>query len=303
MWTQPPQSPSDSDLRRRQGCLARQPLGPVSRLALSGSSWLTEKNRALCISPNGTYIGGYATRTQSSPAVQEQTAVSWSGTTLSSLFTEPTLQLGRGGEARAVNNSGEFAGSRTLENSVGQFIPRAFRSRTNGAAVLATDYLVPPHQEGVVSVDVPCRALAISPRANDWSGVVVGWTGKEALSQWYPRPSVWWQRTNNSPEPTNSAWLELPYAATAGEATSITSAGVIFGWISFDAGVSRKAWRWPNGWSAGGGFDDKMNTYGFSELWSLEDIVDATDLEVILGNGTKSGSKRAFLLIPQLHQN
>jgi hypothetical protein len=222
---------------------------------------------------------------------------------MSSLFTEPTLQLGRGSEARAVNNSGEFVGSRTLENSVGQFIPRAFRGRTNGAAVSATDYLVPPHQEGVVPLDVPSSALAISPRANEWSGVVVGWTGKKVLSQWYPRPSVWWQRTNNSPEPTNSAWLKLPYAATAGEATSITSTGVIFGWISFDAGVSRKAWRWPNGWSDGGGLDDKINTYGFNELWSLDDIVDVTDLEVILGNGVKSGSKRGFLLIPQVNQN
>lgn len=201
MWTQSLQSPSDSDLRRRQGRLPRQPLGPVDRLVRSGGSWLTEKNRALCISPNGTYIGGYATRTQSSPAVDEPTAVAWSGTTMSSLFTEPTLQLGRGSEARAVNNSGEFVGSRTLENSVGQFIPRAFRGRTNGA------------------------------------------------------------------------------------------------------GVSRKAWRWPNGWSDGGGLDDKINTYGFNELWSLDDIVDVTDLEVILGNGVKSGSKRGFLLIPQVNQN
>ncbi len=72
----------------------------------------------MCIRPNGTYIGGYATRTQSSPSVQEQMAVYWSGTSMSALFSEPTLELGRSGEGRAVNNSGEFVGSRKLLNSV-----------------------------------------------------------------------------------------------------------------------------------------------------------------------------------------
>ena len=152
-------------------------MGPVSRLVWSGGSWLTEKNRALCMSPNGTYIGGYPTRTQSTPAVEEPIPVLWSGTTMSNLSSQPTLHLGRSGEVRAVNNSGEFVGSRLLLNSVGQFIPKAFRSETNGKAVGPGEYLVAPFQSGVLQADVPSVALSINQRVGEFSGVAVGWVG------------------------------------------------------------------------------------------------------------------------------
>lgn len=177
MWTQPPQSPSDSNLRRRQGRLARQPFGSVSRLVWSTGSWLTEKHRALCMSPNGTYIGGYPTRIQSSPTIEERTAVFWSGTTMTPLFSEPTLLLGRSGEVRAVNDSGEFVGSRLLLKSVGRFIPKAFRSETNGKAVGPGEYLVHPFQSGTIQSDIPSVALSISQRVGQFSGVAVGWVG------------------------------------------------------------------------------------------------------------------------------
>jgi hypothetical protein len=109
--------------------------------------------------------------------VEEPIPVLWSGTTTSNLSSEPTLLLGRSGEVRAVNNSGEFVGSRLLLNNVGQFIPKAFRSETNGKGVWSGEYLVPPFQSGTIQADVPSVALSINQRVGEFSGVAVGWAG------------------------------------------------------------------------------------------------------------------------------
>lgn len=269
----------------------------------TGGAWLSSKNRALCISPNGTYIGGFATRTQSSPTLEERMAVFWSGTTMTPLFSEPALLLGRGGEARAVNNAGEFVGSRLLANGDGQFIPKAFRSQTNGNGVGPSEYLIPPFQDGVVQADVPSVALSINQRVGEYSGLAVGWAGYRIGLQWFERPAIWWPKTNGFSQPTNASSLELPTSMNAGHAKVIANTGIVYGWISPDKGTNRLAWRWPNGWTKGGGFDDVINVYGFSDDWQLDEIVDATDTEVLIGNGRRSGNAKAFLLVPQSVSN
>jgi hypothetical protein len=269
----------------------------------TGGAWLTSKNRALCVSPNGTYIGGYATRIQISPTIEERTAVFWSGTTMTPLFSEPTLLLGRSGEVRAVNNAGEFVGSRILANGVGQLIPKAFRSEANGNGVGPSDFLIPPFQDGVVQANVPSVALSINPRVGQFSGVAVGWAGYNASGVSYPQPSIWWSRTNGSAEPTNAYWLKLPSRSDSGHAQAITDAGTVYGWISNDGGTTRRAWKWLNGWDPGDGMDEKYAVYGFNSSWDFEEFVDGTDSGVVLGNGRKDGSKRAFLLVPQPTSN
>lgn len=227
----------------------------------------------------------------------------WSGTTMSNLFSEPTLLLGRSGEARAVNNSGEFVGSRLLLNGVGQFIPKAFRSETNGKAVGPGEYLVAPFQSGVLQADVPSVALSINQRVGEFSGVAVGWAGYRIGLQSFERPAIWWPKTNGFSQPTNASSLELPTSMNAGHAKVIANTGIVYGWISPDKGSNRLAWRWPNGWTKGSGFDDVINVYGLSDDWQLDEIVDATDTEVLIGNGRKSGNAKAFLLVPQSVSN
>jgi hypothetical protein len=255
------------------------------------------------MSPNGTYIGGYATRIQSSPTIEERMAVFWSGTTMTPLFSEPTLLLGRSGEVRAVNNAGEFVGSRILANGVGQLIPKAFRSEANGNGVGPSDFLIPPFQDGVVQANVPSVALSINPRVGQFSGVAVGWAGYNDSGVSYPQPSIWWSRTNGSAEPTNAYWLKLPSRSDSGHAQAITDAGTVYGWISNDGGTTRRAWKWPNGWDPGDGMDEKYAVYGFNSSWDFEEFVDGTDSGLVLGNGRKDGSKRAFLLVPQPTSN
>ena len=64
-------------------------------------------------------------------------------------------------------------------------------------------------------------------------------------------------------------------------------------------GQNRSAWRWEKAWVGGSGFSDKQVVYGLSDDWLLQEIVDATSTETLVGNGSKSGMNRAFLLIPQ----
>ncbi len=269
-----------------------------------GGGWLTEKSRALCISPNGTYIGGYATRTQSSPAVQEQMAVYWSGTTMSPLFSEAALALGRSGEARAVNNSGEFVGSRKLLNSAGLYIPKAFRSEANGVVVDSDDFLIPPPQSILTAIDVPSEAIAISARNGIQSGIAVGWAQELVGNSMLRRPAVWWPRTDGQTQP-NAEWLKISgrLSDSTGQANAVDSFGNVYGWVRMSAVTDRRAARWELGWKNHSFLDDQFEVYGFSDQWDLEEFVDATDKELILGNGKKNGSSRAFLLVPQAVAN
>jgi hypothetical protein len=270
-----------------------------------GGGWLTEKSRALCISPNGTFIGGNATRTQTSPALQEQTAVYWSGTTMSNLFSELTLELGRAGEARAVDNAEEFVGSRKLLNGVGQYNPKAFRSRSNGAMLESGDFLIPPPQPNLAATDTPSAALAISERNGSQSGIAVGWAGRRIDEQFRQRPVVWWGRSNGGAEPDNTDWIEITAGSSTatGQANAINSYSSIYGWVRLIASSDRRAARWEQGWKSTGLPEDQFEVYGYSDQWVLEEFVDARGGDVILGNGKKNGAARAFLLIPQATAN
>jgi hypothetical protein len=290
----------DRAIRAWQGSTPGNPSSWVYLSVPSGGAWLTQKNRALCISPNGAYIGGYATRTQSSPSVQEQMAVYWSGTSMSALFSEPTLELGRSGEARAVNNSGEFVGSRNLLNSAGQYIPKAFRGKANGAVVAADDFLIPPLQPNLTSIDVPSEALAISERNGVQSGIAVGWAQELVVNSMLKRPAIWWPRTDGQTQ-SDADWLKIAGRRndSTGQANAVDSFGNVYGWLRMSAGSDRRAARWDLGWNSHSFLDDQFMIYGFSDQWDLEEFVDATDKELILGNGKKGGSSRAFLLVPQ----
>jgi hypothetical protein len=265
-----------------------------------GTGWLAEKNRALCISPNGALVGGYATRTQSSPAVDEQQPVFWTNSTFTALFSGSSLDASSSGEAKAVNDAGEFVGHRMLQAASGtNYISRAFRSRANGATVLDTDMLIPPYQSLVPDYgDIPSLALAISEPVTGKSGIAAGWAASFLpAGTWDPRPVVWWNRTNSAAEPTNASFA--PMVITEGRINAVRNGLELFGQVSEAGGTNAQAWRWPNGWTHGHGFSDKFLVYGFESQWVLKEIVDASDAGLLLGNGTKSGLNRAFILVPQ----
>jgi hypothetical protein len=219
---------------------------------------------------------------------------------MSALFSEPTLELGRSGEARAVNNSGEFVGSRNLLNSAGQYIPKAFRGKANGAVVAADDFLIPPLQPNLTSIDVPSEALAISERNGVQSGIAVGWAQELVVNSMLKRPAIWWPRTDGQTQ-SDADWLKIAGRRndSTGQANAVDSFGNVYGWLRMSAGSDRRAARWDLGWNSHSFLDDQFMIYGFSDQWDLEEFVDATDKELILGNGKKGGSSRAFLLVPQ----
>ncbi len=68
---------------------------------------------------------------------------------------------------------------------------------------------------------------------------------------------------------------------------------------SESGGTDPRARRRLNVWTQGHGFSDKYAVYGFDTDWVLKEIVDASDAGLLLGNGTKNGSIRAFILVPQ----
>ena len=267
-------------------------------------AWLVEKSRALCISPNGAFIGGYATRSQSNPTAEERMAVFWTPNGMSSLFSEATLNAARGGEAAAVNSQGEFVGHRQLLNSSGVYIPRGFRTEANGASVATGNYLQPPEQPEVANpIDVPSKPLAISAREVGRSGLAAGWARRKVSSSYWQQPSIWWHRYDGQPEPANTSWAKMPANPyKTGQINAISQGTALYGWVGDSAGANRKAWRWPKGWEDGASLEDKFLVFGFSAAWSLQEFTAASDKEVIVGNGVKNGAALGFVLMPQAVQ-
>lgn len=169
----------------------------------------------------------------------------------------------------------------------------------NGAKVLDTDMLVPPSQSIMTNpADIPSTALDISAPVGAHSGIAVGWVGKYfTTNDWDPRPAVWWSRTNTQPEPDNASFA--PVAFREGKVNAVRNARELFGQVSGVGGTDPQAWKWPNGWEHGHGFSDKFMVYGYGSEWVVNEIVDVSDWGVLLGNGTKNSSGRAFLLVPQ----
>ena len=294
----------DRAIKAWQGTLPGTPASWVYLPVPTTSDWLQDKNRALCISPNGTYIGGYATRSQGTPAIQEQFAVYWTVSGgMSPLFSETTLNSGRAGEVPAVNDDGEFVGNRKLPNTSGQYIPRAFRSRKNAEPVVSGDFLHPPIQNPAVPEEnVPSAALAIGQRSGVYSGLAGGWAMRwePSVAAHVQKPAVWWSRQDNGPEHGTNQWVIVSLPEESGAINAIVNNTALFGWVGDINGQNRKAWRWEKAWTGGAGFSDKHAVYGFSDDWVLREIVDATATETLVGNGSKAGANRAFLLIPQL---
>ncbi len=224
---------------------------------------MSEKNRALAISPDGTYVAGYATRTQSSPSVEEQQPVFWNEGTFDFLFTDTGMDANQGGEALAVNNSGEIVGYRVLRNDADtDDIPRAFRSRADGTTVVPTDFLIPPLQAGSVNDDdVPSMAKFVTPRVGSSSGFSGGWATLDPLGLPLHKPTIWWRRIGNDSEDAGK-WV--PIVQTEGVVNGSSDGEELFGSVASFGGTNPKAWRWPDGWTLGHGFDDKFLTHGFS---------------------------------------
>jgi hypothetical protein len=90
---------------------------------------------------------------------------------------------------------------------------------------------------------------------------------------------------------------------SSGRVNAIAGTGVLYGWVRTDPEEERKAARWENGWTKNSVLEDKFQAYGYSDQWQLEEFIDATDKDVILGNCKKNGVARSFLLIPQPSTN
>jgi len=45
--------------------------------------------------------------------------------------------------------------------------------------------------------------------------------------------------------------------------------------------------------------NDKSTTYGYSAEWELQEFIETTDAEVILGTGRNDGFPRSFVLVAQ----
>ena len=73
----------------------------------------------------------------------------------------------------------------------------------------------------------------------------------------------------------------------------------LYGQVSGAGGSNPKAWRWMNSANYGHPFDDKAYTYGYSTNWVLKSIVDVTPQGLLVGNGTKGGTTKAFLIVRQ----
>jgi hypothetical protein len=253
-------------------------------------------------SPNGTGDGS----SSGSPMAFSSIAF---GHTITNAPGEPEFEFrllpsaGRAGEVVAVNDDGEFVGNRKLPNTSGQYIPRAFRSRKNAQPVVSGDFLHPPIQDPAVPEEnVPSAALAIGQRSGVYSGLAGGWAMRwePTFGTYIQKPVVWWSREDNGPEHGTNQWVVVSAAGESGAINAIVNNAALFGWVGDADGQSRKAWRWEKAWTGGAGFSDKHAVYGFSDDWVLREIVDATATETLVGNGSKAGANRAFLLIPQL---
>jgi hypothetical protein len=231
--------------------------------------------------------------------VNEQQPVVWNALTFGTLFDSTGMSASRSGAALAVNNSGEFVGQRTSAASTNaSYIPNAFRTRTGGASVLATDMLIPPNQSSTTNKTlVSSVALAITARSGSNSGDAVGWAMLDPIDSPRPRPVIWWRRADGSNETNNANWLFI--TQNEGVVNAISLSLELYGQVSDAGGSNPQAWRWKNSANYGHPFSDKAYTYGYSTNWVLKSIVDVTPEGLLIGNGTKGSSTKAYLIVRQ----
>ena len=108
-------------------------------------------------------------------------------------------------------------------------------------------------------------------------------------------------RPGGTNEINNANWLYISEAE--GVVNAISPGLELYGQVSDAGGSNPQAWRWRNASNYGHPFSDKASTYGYSTNWVLQVIVDVTPDGLLIGNGTKGGSTKAFLIVRQPSAN
>jgi len=273
--------------------------------------WYVTKNKGLCISPNRTYVGGYAWawRVDGVPYIEKR-PVGWNGATFIDLGAEDFANDTEG-QALAVNDQGEFVGERVLPDELG--FPthfRAFRTRPGGQSIAAQDLLPPPPQAGYDDPDIPAAARAIGPGTATLSGIALGEAALDPLSpdyrtlpvRWLPRAKVAgsWEANaagsfgavNDEMGIRHGSWLAASPADGSGE---------YFGWDQASGETKTSAAWWRTAFGSSVRLNDAFAVLGFGtgSVWRLTSVVDANDSRRLLVVGTKNASERAILLVPQ----
>ena len=88
---------------------------------------------------------------------------------------------------------------------------------------------------------------------------------------------------------------------TAG-VTSLNENNRFAGWLGNSSGNNRIAAFWPSHWESPVLLTDAYLIHGFDASWHLSEAVDINDSGWIIGNGTKGGDARGWLLVRQATQ-
>jgi hypothetical protein len=272
--------------------------------------WYVTLNKGLCISPNRTYVGGYAWAWRvAGVSYIEKRPVGWNGATFMDLGAEDFANDTEG-QALAVNDQGEFVGERTLPDVNGLPTFRAFRTRPGGQSIAAQDLLPPPPQAGYDDPDIPAAARAIGPGTATLSGIALGEAALDPLSpdyrtlpvRWLPRAKVAgsWEANaagsfgavNDEMGIRHGSWLAASPADGSGE---------YFGWDQASGETKTSAAWWRTAFGSSVRLNDAFAVLGFGtgSVWQLTSVVDANDGRRLLVVGTKNASERAILLVPQ----
>ena len=271
------------------------------------TGWYPYDSTAETISPSGSWIGGYAACFTNVSHLQRPVAWTWNGTNMIDLTggLNPDDDL-NAGSVLGVNDSGEFVGWRLDGYPVHT---RAFRSRTNANTLATGDVLLAPEQDYPDSTnDIPDSLLSsvahdISTSTIEGGAYVSGVAAGESdlyadPGPFLPVPTTWTRRLNSDPN-DRGVHREIPSSFSTGSILGLNSTNQAVGWIGNATGGNRRAVYWPVWWGNPWNLSDPHTVYGVDSSWVLSEAVDINESGVILGNGTKSGSPRGFILIQQ----
>ncbi len=285
--------------------------GGYTNLPIS-TGWYHNRSAAHGISPNGTWIAGYATCFDlggGNNFTYERRPVfwTWSGSAMTDLRGgSPPYSNDGDGEANAVNSIGEFVGS----HADIEYVVRGFRTRTNGVTIAESDHLLPPIQKYPGTEDeipdgliLKSTAHAISPGTIDGgqykSGIAAGWSDLYFnSSDLRSRPTTWTRRANSEANPRGKH-SPIPDSYSTGTILGINGFDAAVGWLGDAIGSNRRAAYWRLWWVGPIQLSDPHTVYGIDASWILSEAVAISESGAIVGNGTKNNYPRGFLLIRQ----
>ena len=141
--------------------------------------------------------------------------------------------------------------------------------------------------------------LSVQAASHRWYLPSAGGTGNTSNSPITFSPSDLASFLANSSETEFTAHFLASSTNYAVNSAIISPSLELYGQVSGAGGSNPKAWRWMNSANYGHPFDDKAYTYGYSTNWVLKSIVDVTPQGLLVGNGTKGGTTKAFLIVRQ----